>query len=309
MSGLVSIVTPCYNGERYIARFLDCILMQSYRPLELIIINDGSTDRTSDIILSYQQKLQEQDIQLIYCCQDNKGQASALNVGLQLFTGKYFIWPDSDDLLYPAFISRCVRYLEEHETYGLVLTKSDKLDETDLESPSPANIDRSNAEHLFQNVLYRKSIFNLGFMIRTDVLLKAIPQRTICESRHGQNIQILLPVSYQAKCGFIDESLCARVVRADSHSHSYDIRDPDVLYFRTVGIMDILIQTLRQMPFEVQPYRVYYEAQRDLYKLRMDILKHAVDKPSAKKYLKNTGRIMGRWIIDILKAALRLFKS
>ncbi len=309
MSGLVSIVTPCYNGERYIARFLDCIIMQTYRPLELIIINDGSTDRTQDIIMSYQQRLQEQDIRLIYRCQDNKGQASALNVGLELFTGEYFIWPDSDDLLYPAFISRCVCYLKENPAFGLVLTKSDKLDESDMETRLPTGINRSNAEQLFQNVLYRKSIFNLGFMIRTEVLLKAIPQRTICESRHGQNIQILLPVSYQAKCGFIDESLCARVVRADSHSHSYDIRDLDVLYWRTAGIMDILIQTLRQMPFEVQPYRVYYEAQRDLYKMRMDMLKNAVDKPSAKKYLKNTGRIMGRWIIDILKAALRLFKS
>ena len=50
---LVSIITPCYNGENYISRFIECILSQTYNNIELILINDGSTDKTYDIIKNY----------------------------------------------------------------------------------------------------------------------------------------------------------------------------------------------------------------------------------------------------------------
>ena len=51
MNKLVSIVSPCYNGEAYVERFLNSIISQTYRPLELIIVNDGSTDKTEEIVV------------------------------------------------------------------------------------------------------------------------------------------------------------------------------------------------------------------------------------------------------------------
>ena len=59
MKGLVSIVSPCYNGESYLDRYFKAILKQTYRPLELILVNDGSTDKSEEIILSYKEQLEE----------------------------------------------------------------------------------------------------------------------------------------------------------------------------------------------------------------------------------------------------------
>ena len=94
---LVSIITPCYNGEAFLKRYFESILNQTYPNLELIFINDGSTYRTEEIALSYRERLEKRGITYIYEKQENAGQAAALNRGLKLFTGEYLTWPDSDD--------------------------------------------------------------------------------------------------------------------------------------------------------------------------------------------------------------------
>lgn len=96
---LVSILTPCYNGESFLKRYFESILNQTYSNLELIFINDGSIDRTEEIALSYRSQLEEKGIRYIYERQENAGQAAALNRGLKLFTGEYLTWPDSDDVM------------------------------------------------------------------------------------------------------------------------------------------------------------------------------------------------------------------
>lgn len=96
---LVSIITPCYNGEAFLKRYFESILNQTYPNLELIFINDGSTDRTEEIALSYRERLEKRGITYIYEKQENAGQAAALNRGLKLFTGEYLTWPDSDDVM------------------------------------------------------------------------------------------------------------------------------------------------------------------------------------------------------------------
>jgi glycosyltransferase involved in cell wall biosynthesis len=92
----VSIITPCYNGESFVSRYLDTILNQSYNNLELILVNDGSTDQTEAIVMSYKPKFKEVGIEFIYMYQEHAGQAAALNQGLKIFTGDYLTWPDSD---------------------------------------------------------------------------------------------------------------------------------------------------------------------------------------------------------------------
>jgi len=99
MKPLVSLISPCYNGESYITRFLDSILNQTYPNLELLIINDGSTDRTEEIILNYESDFILKGYTLIYIYQDNAGQSAAINKALPIFKGKYLSWVDSDDYL------------------------------------------------------------------------------------------------------------------------------------------------------------------------------------------------------------------
>ena len=97
MDKLISIVTPCYNGEKYVKRYFDSLLRQTYKNFEIIFINDGSKDKTEEIALAYKKIFEKQNIKFIYIFQDNAGQAAAVNNGLKYVNGDYLAWPDSDD--------------------------------------------------------------------------------------------------------------------------------------------------------------------------------------------------------------------
>lgn len=102
---LVTIVTPLYNGERYIRETIESIVSQDYANIEYIIVNDGSTDGGRDIAMAYADRLRIID-------QPNAGQSAALNRGWTEARGKYITYVSADDLIYPACISTLVAHLE-----------------------------------------------------------------------------------------------------------------------------------------------------------------------------------------------------
>ena len=102
MSALVSIIIPIYNTEKYLKKTLDCILAQTYKNLEIILIDDGSTDRSGEIIEKYAKK--DKRIKTIH--QRNAGQSAARNQGLRIATGDYVSFVDSDDTVTETFIEQ-----------------------------------------------------------------------------------------------------------------------------------------------------------------------------------------------------------
>jgi len=111
---LVSIVLPVYNGEKYLAESLDSVLAQTYQNWELVIINDGSTDGTETLILSYQDK------RIKYLPNEgNKGIIFSLNKGLQESNGVYIARLDADDIALPFRIEKQVKFLSENSDYAL----------------------------------------------------------------------------------------------------------------------------------------------------------------------------------------------
>ena len=87
---LVSIISPCYNGEQYVARFFESILNQSYKKLELIFVNDGSTDKTEEIALSYEKKLKDSGIEYHYIYQENFWTGCGIKSRIGNFSGRLF---------------------------------------------------------------------------------------------------------------------------------------------------------------------------------------------------------------------------
>lgn len=220
----VSIITPCLNGENFLRRYLDSVLDQTYKNIELIFINDGSTDKTEEIVKSYICKFEQNGMDLIYVYQANAGQAGALNVGLKLFTGEYLTWPDSDDFLSSDSIDKKVKFLEKNSKYGLVRTDAYIFNEEDMKRPigfiSGKNTNRFKG-NLFEDLIKEDTYVCCGcYMLRASSLLDVNPNLEIYDSRAGQNWQMLLPITYKYKCGYIDEPLYNYVVRCDSHSHS-----------------------------------------------------------------------------------------
>lgn len=219
-SPLVSIITPCFNGEEFIEGYFQSILNQTYSHLELIFINDGSTDRTAEIAQSYRERLEQRGIQYTYLYQENQGQATAVNQGLAIFCGEYFIWPDSDDLLSPDSIEKRVRFLEAHPEYAMVRSNGDFFDyHTGKTLFRISNNPNRFHTNIFTDLISEESYCYCGcYMVRRTAFLSIYPDRKIEVFSAGQNWQILIPLAGQFQCGYVDEDLYHIAVRAGSHS-------------------------------------------------------------------------------------------
>lgn len=99
---IVSLIMPAYNAEGYIARSIDTVLAQSFSDLEIIIVNDGSTDKTQEIINWYEKRYSGVRV----FNQSNKGQASARNTGIKYACGEYLGFIDSDDMIRPDMVEK-----------------------------------------------------------------------------------------------------------------------------------------------------------------------------------------------------------
>lgn len=220
---LVSIIVPCYNVENYLSQFFKCVIEQTYQNIELILINDGSTDKT-ELIIKENKDILMKRLNLIYINQKNKGLGGAINSGLKIFKGDYLCWVDPDDYLETDSIEIRVEYLENNPNIGIVTSdaeiREDNINGKVLGYVSESSEDNYN-ENQFELMINTKSIFCAGcHMIRTKCFLDVNPNREIYEARHGQNLQMLLPVYYKYKRGFLSKPLYRYVVNPTSMSHS-----------------------------------------------------------------------------------------
>lgn len=222
---LVSIIVPCYNGETYLQTFFESVLEQTYSKIELILVDDGSTDKTAEIARLYRKQFEQRKFALKYVYQENAGQAAAINTGLQMYTGEFLMWVDCDDILLPENVEHKVRYLREHPECELVICGSEKVcaDNLDKVINSIVRSEKTDQATFFRDLIYEKNImygYSQGtVLVRTNAFRRAIPNNSIYVSREGQNWQLILPLMHTCKCGFLEEVLFRYVVRKDSHSH------------------------------------------------------------------------------------------
>ena len=113
---LVSIVMPTYNDAQYLPEAIDDILTQTYENFELIIVNDGSTDNTSEILESYALK----DKRISVYEKENGGTGSALNYGFKRAKGEFGTWASSDDNKQKEFIDTLVQFLKKNRDVEFV---------------------------------------------------------------------------------------------------------------------------------------------------------------------------------------------
>lgn len=265
MAQLVSIVSPCYNGERYLSRYFDAILEQTYRPLELILVNDGSKDATQEIIDTYTDKLIAAGIRFSCIQKENQGVGAAINDGLKLTTGDYLIWPDTDDILAPDSIAKRVAFLQTHPEFGFVLSDGQTCLETNLENPTGCigGIVPKDG-WMFSNVISGNVVYTpCGYMLRMEAFLEVNPNKEIYPSRYGQDIQMLLPISRRFRCGHLKEVLYTRVDRADSLSKKVWTESDTAWKNRVLGLSDIYTETLKSIGEEAIAYIPYIKF-RDL---------------------------------------------
>ena len=117
-NSLVSVIMPAFNHELYIEEALQSIGNQTHKNIELIVINDGSTDRTAGIIEEYVKKNSDKNIK--YLNKRNEGVCKTLNKGLEMSTGDYIAFLASDDLWLPERLAIQLKFMENNKNIGMV---------------------------------------------------------------------------------------------------------------------------------------------------------------------------------------------
>ncbi len=221
--GLVSIVTPVYNGEAHLAGMLDSVLAQTYSQIEMILADDGSGDATLQVAESYRERFAVRGYAYRIVQAPHKNASAAINAGLPYVTGEYLIWPDSDDVLEPESVARRVAFLESRPQYQCVRSVSYYFDESTEERLDKADEQRGDLsrEELFWDILESRTFVCCGcYMLRSEPFFRIYPDRHIPEYDVGQNFQMLLPFVYRHKCPTLREELYGVAVRAGSHSRT-----------------------------------------------------------------------------------------
>ncbi|MBO8173073.1 MAG: glycosyltransferase [Bacillaceae bacterium] len=117
---MISVIIPVYNREQFIAEAIDSVLNQTYPQVEIIVVNDGSTDETARVLNTYRDKIR-------YIEQENRGPSAARNTGIRAARGDFIAFLDSDDLFLPEKLAEQIRLFDQ-ENVGLVYSWYYKLD-------------------------------------------------------------------------------------------------------------------------------------------------------------------------------------
>ena len=108
--GLITLIVPCYNVGKTLERFLQSVLKQTYRHIQIVFIDDGSTDNTATILKKYQPIFSSAKMKMQYIYQKNAGLGSAINTGLKYIEGEYLCWADPDDFYMKDSMKITVKY-------------------------------------------------------------------------------------------------------------------------------------------------------------------------------------------------------
>ncbi len=150
---LVSVIVPVFNGGRYIYDALQSAFGQDYRPIEVIVVDDGSTDNTAEVVRSFRD--------VIYVHQPNQGVAASRNVGISLSQGEFVAFLDADDLWTADKLTKQIGWLQEHPEAGYVTAKFRNFLEKGTNRPAWLREDQlvEDQKGGVPNLVVRKSIF------------------------------------------------------------------------------------------------------------------------------------------------------
>ena len=223
---LVSVIIPVYNGEKYLREAIQSVVDQTYGNIEIIVVDDGSTDNTKEIMLEFK------DITQIF--KTNGGTASALNSGIKNSTGAWIKWLSADDVLYPKAISDMMRWVIDRNT--IHYTHYDYIDEFGNVTGEFVEHDRPESElwgYFYGNGL--KSLFHRDLIKKVGYFDDSL--------RHSEDYEFWLRATQVYSCHLSLMNLKTLKYR----------RHPDQLTHKVGGSNDSLIKNKIKKMVECKP--------------------------------------------------------
>jgi len=203
---LISCLVPVFNGERYLGEALDSILAQTYEAIELIVVDDGSTDGTGEVVAHYGDRVG-------YVRQNNQGAPTARNVGLSMAAGEFVAFLDADDLWHPEKLERQMARFEARSELDLCVTHLQRFWIPELETERKRFQDHRFAEvlpgYVTQTLLARRSLFNsvgnfdtsrrvgdpMDWFLRAaeqGAVMELLPDLLVYQRMHENNLSVKL---------------------------------------------------------------------------------------------------------------------
>lgn len=239
---------------------------QDYPNIELIVVDDGSTDQSGAIIKSWSQRFEQRGMKLKYVYQNNSGPGSATDTGLKYVTGSYLTLLDADDIYLPGAISKKAKFLDEHPEYAGVRNNGWRVCGEKRSLFITSNEEKQTTDLFYALSFGKTNNWSGTYMVRTAILFSEYPDRSINPSRLGQNFQILLPVAYQRKFGYIDEPLMEYRIRDNSHTQA---SDPERQYHlecsNALGWRDIYMDILEKLVVDPKEHEFYRNAYNSVF--------------------------------------------
>ena len=245
-SPLVSIVTPCYNGASYLDRYFEGLLSQTYENLELVFVNDGSTDGTERLFREYESIIETQfDGGVVYIYQENKGPCAAMNAGYQAASGQYIAPCDSDDVMMPRKVEAHIAAFERNPDCDLVYGKHlicDEAMQPIREMPKWKN--PPSGSEVYEALLIHGMFIVSGSYCFRKECLQLLPGGKLNESYVAYNLQLLLRIGHAGRIAFHPDLTVCIIARENSSSSTVSLNTLAKMTFGAYKIRTDMIAEL-----------------------------------------------------------------
>jgi len=207
LSFMISVIIPVYNGEYMIKRAIESVLSQTYRDFEIIVVDDGSTDNTSEVLKPYRDRIG-------YFYQENRGVAGARNKGIEKSKGEYIAFLDQDDIWLPEKLELQAKYLDGNTDVSMVYSRYWR----EYEDTGGKKL-RPKKKYLEDGYIYTKVLFRYLIWIGTVMLRRScfdVLGKFDTSLVPAEDKDMLLRVAKNYKVGFIEDPLAIHRIRKNS---------------------------------------------------------------------------------------------
>ena len=211
---LISVIVPVYNTQDYLDKCLTSIINQTYKNIEIIIIDDGSTDNSKEVIKKYMNN----DNRIIYYYQKNSGVGIARNKGIDMSRGNYIAFIDSDDYINEKYIEKMYMAIKSDDAFSICGTINVSYDGKE----KSVNVNKKLID-TFRGIAQYRRLINKRILLKSQIKFSDVK---ICEDLEFYS---KLMIYSEMKYSIVDESLYYYVQRENSLIHTYDKNQEDTL--------------------------------------------------------------------------------
>jgi len=199
---LVSIIIPTYNRADLLSRAIQSVINQTYKDWELLIIDDGSTDNTKEIVEEFVKK----DPRIKYFYQENKGQGAARNLGIRESKGEYIAFLDSDDEFLENKIEKSVKIFNEDKNIGMIYSNAIIIGNY-LDNKKSLEISKLYYGNIYKKLLLNNFITTSTVVVKKEVFLNCGFFNKSSLLRNFEDYDMWLRIAKKYKIGYISEVL------------------------------------------------------------------------------------------------------